>query len=54
MRQKTVGIIGGMGPEANPDLRQRATQATPANDDQDHRACRLTKPQGALAHQGLD
>jgi len=36
MRQKTVGIIGGMGPEATVDLMQRVIQATPANDDQDH------------------
>lgn len=36
MRQKTVGIIGGMGPEATVDLMQRIIQATPANDDQDH------------------
>ena len=34
MRQKTVGIIGGMGPEATVDLMQRVIQATPANDDQ--------------------
>lgn len=36
MRQKTVGIIGGMGPEATVDIMQRIIQATPANDDQDH------------------
>lgn len=36
MRQKTVGIIGGMGPEATVDLMQRVIQATPAHDDQDH------------------
>jgi aspartate racemase len=36
MRRKTVGIIGGMGPEATVDLMQRIIQATPANDDQDH------------------
>jgi aspartate racemase len=36
MRQKTVGIIGGMGPEATVDLMQRVIQATPAQDDQDH------------------
>ena len=36
MRQKTVGIIGGMGPEATVDLMRRIIQATPANDDQDH------------------
>ena len=34
MRQKTVGIIGGMGPEATVDLMQRVIQATPTNDDQ--------------------
>jgi aspartate racemase len=36
MRQKTVGIIGGMGPEATVDLMQRVIKATPAHDDQDH------------------
>lgn len=32
----TVGIIGGMGPEATVDLMQRVIAATPANDDADH------------------
>jgi len=33
---KTVGIIGGMGPEATVDLMQRVINATPASDDADH------------------
>ena len=32
----TVGILGGMGPEATVDLMQRIIAATPARDDQDH------------------
>ncbi|CZF81779.1 putative amino-acid racemase [Grimontia celer] len=32
----TVGILGGMGPEATVDLMQRVIAATPANDDADH------------------
>jgi aspartate racemase len=33
---KTVGILGGMGPEATIDLMQRIVDATPAGDDIDH------------------
>jgi len=33
---KTVGVIGGMGPEATVDLMQRVIRATPAADDSDH------------------
>jgi len=33
---KTVGILGGMGPEATVDLMQRVIRATPAADDGDH------------------
>ena len=33
---KTVGVIGGMGPEATVDLMQRVIEATPAKDDADH------------------
>ncbi|MCP3870715.1 MAG: amino acid racemase [Gammaproteobacteria bacterium] len=33
---KTVGILGGMGPEATVDLMQRVINATPAEDDVDH------------------
>lgn len=33
---KTLGIIGGMGPEATVDLMQRIIAATPASDDADH------------------
>jgi len=33
---KTVGIIGGMGPEATVDLMRRVIDATPASDDADH------------------
>lgn len=36
MKEKIVGIIGGMGPEATVDLMQRIIRATPASDDVDH------------------
>jgi len=36
MKEKTVGIIGGLGPEATVDLMTRVIRATPARDDQDH------------------
>ncbi len=36
MKEKIVGIIGGLGPEATVDLMRRVIQATPASDDQDH------------------
>ncbi len=36
MREKIVGIIGGMGPEATVDLMARVIKATPAKDDVDH------------------
>lgn len=36
MRDKIVGIIGGMGPEATVDLVLRVIEATPAEDDADH------------------
>ncbi len=36
MSTKTVGIIGGMGPEATVDLLLRVIKATPARDDADH------------------
>jgi len=36
MREKIVGIIGGMGPEATVDLMARIIKATPALDDVDH------------------
>ena len=36
---KTVGIIGGMGPEATVDLMQRIIRLTPATDDKDHIRC---------------
>jgi len=35
-REKTVGIIGGMGPAATVDFMQRVLAATPARDDSDH------------------
>ncbi|MCM2286455.1 MAG: amino acid racemase [Desulfobacula sp.] len=38
-REKTVGIIGGMGPEATVDLMQRIIRLTPALDDRDHIHC---------------
>lgn len=37
--EKTVGIIGGMGPEATVDLMQRIIRLTPALDDVDHIHC---------------
>src|SRR3989304_4023725 len=36
MHSKTIGIIGGMGPEATVDLMARVIRATPAQDDADH------------------
>jgi len=38
-REKIVGIIGGMGPEATVDLMQRIIRLTPAVDDIDHIRC---------------
>lgn len=38
-REKIVGILGGMGPEATVDLMQRIIQLTPALDDMDHIRC---------------
>ena len=35
-REKIVGIIGGMGPEATVDFMHRLVAATPARDDKDH------------------
>lgn len=39
MTEKTVGILGGMGPEATIDLMQRIVRLTPASDDGDHIRC---------------
>jgi len=39
LKEKTVGILGGMGPEATVDLMQRIIRLTPANDDIDHIHC---------------
>jgi aspartate racemase len=36
LKEKVVGIIGGLGPEATVDLMTRVIRATPAGDDQDH------------------
>ena len=36
MSEQTVGVIGGMGPEATIDLMRRVIAATPARDDIDH------------------
>jgi aspartate racemase len=36
MREKIIGIIGGMGPEATLDLYRRIIENTPARVDQDH------------------
>ena len=38
-KEKIVGILGGMGPEATVDLMQRIIQLTPALDDIDHIRC---------------
>lgn len=35
-RERVVGILGGMGPEATVDLMRRVIRATPAHDDVDH------------------
>jgi len=35
-REKVVGIIGGMGPEATVDFMRRVIAKTPAQDDNDH------------------
>ena len=39
MKEKTAGILGGMGPEATVDLMQRIIRLTPAKDDIDHIHC---------------
>lgn len=39
MREKVVGILGGMGPEATVDLMQKIITNTPAADDCDHIRC---------------
>jgi len=36
LKQKVIGILGGMGPEATADLFYRIIKATPAKKDQDH------------------
>lgn len=36
VREKIVGVIGGMGPEATVDFLRRIVAATPARDDADH------------------
>jgi aspartate racemase len=36
MKEKVVGILGGMGPEATVDLFQKVLKATPAKTDQEH------------------
>ena len=36
MDEKTIGILGGMGPEATADLYYRIVKATPVERDQDH------------------
>lgn len=38
-KEKTVGIIGGMGPEATVDILKRIIRLTPAKDDFDHIHC---------------
>ncbi len=39
IKEKVVGILGGMGPEATVDLLQRIIRLTPATDDIDHIRC---------------
>ena len=36
VRSKTVGVLGGMGPDATADFMSRVIRATPADKDQDH------------------
>lgn len=36
MKEKVIGILGGMGPEATADLFRRVIKATPAQKDQEH------------------
>lgn len=36
MREKTIGVLGGMGPEATAEFFLRIIRATPAKKDQDH------------------
>ena len=36
MKEKIVGILGGMGPEATVDLFRKVLKATPAKTDQEH------------------
>ena len=36
LKGKTVGVIGGMGPEATVDFLRRLVARTPARDDADH------------------
>lgn len=36
MKEKVIGILGGMGPEATADLFNRIIRETPAKKDQDH------------------
>jgi len=36
MKEKIIGILGGMGPEATIDLFQKIVKLTPAKQDQDH------------------
>jgi len=38
-KEKVVGILGGMGPEATVDLMRRIIRNTPAQDDIDHVRC---------------
>lgn len=35
-REKIVGVLGGMGPDATVELMRRVIRATPADDDADH------------------
>lgn len=57
---KTVGVLGGMGPEATVDFMSRVIRATPADKDQDHLRMlvdnnpRVPNRQAALLRAGED
>lgn len=57
---KTVGVLGGMGPDATVDFMSKVVRATPANKDQDHLHMlvdnnpQVPNRQDALLHDGED
>jgi len=60
MSDRTIGILGGMGPEATADLFMEITRLTPARSDQDHlRIISYSNPKvpdrtAAILHGGAD